>query len=238
MYEMRGEQWPSIRRSDVIRTVLTLPQDWFHESCLNLLVPPAPGELGKRRPSGEEEEDEEEAPVLIPSNTYDCLVCGDCVKSSPVLEGRIGTDGWMIIEPCDDGKTEWRVVGRQKLNAAESLKRPAEDRDSVIDGTTKKAKLEDGRKKAPEAAAETEVVLETEGIKESPAIADKQNEHSHTGLWKGKRDVFLAYGVRDHLKTVLNVSHRFHPLARNLIDVFAETHNRKSFLPLGRRRHL
>ena len=57
----------------------------------------------------EVEEEEEDEQVLIPSDTYDSLICGECVLSNPFLASQAGKEGFMIIEPRE---SSWVVIGR------------------------------------------------------------------------------------------------------------------------------
>ncbi|KAK8869888.1 hypothetical protein IAR55_000456 [Kwoniella newhampshirensis] len=191
-------------------------EDWLHETCLNLrrpntvqeksTIPVVPasdatstgntaqvttptGLPPSRMPSREEEEvedEDEEAAVLIPSETYDGLICSDCVRANTYLTSKAGTEGWMIIEPTDDGG--WQVVGRKdesggmtkaEVNTLENGKRALADTDEQGEGVPKK-----------------KVKLQ---------VGPTSSEPSH-GEWqlKGKGDIFLANGVRDGLQSILD----------------------------------
>ncbi|ORX39781.1 hypothetical protein BD324DRAFT_667125 [Kockovaella imperatae] len=85
-------------------------EDWFHESCLNLSSKKDP--TVRATTAATEDEDGEEENVLIPSDSYDGLVCAECVRSNTFLSAKMGTLGFMIIEP--EVPEGWRVIGREE----------------------------------------------------------------------------------------------------------------------------
>lgn len=142
---------------------------------------------------------------MIRSDTYDCLVCAACVRSHPLLSARAGTEGWMMIEPDEQGV--WGVVGRPGAPApAESgLKRAAEDEPNG-DDEKKRVKL-DGD--AADDGTHTQDQPQTPV--DGDALAKKEETAAPDAVWrwKGKGDVFLADGVRDQLKSELDVCQAF-----------------------------
>ncbi|OWZ65599.1 hypothetical protein AYX15_02945 [Cryptococcus neoformans] len=176
-------------------------EDWFHETCLNLRQPAdktsnlsqplaedpqlptlvtapddAPSDLATEE--GEEEEGEGDEQVLIPSDTYDSLICGECVLSNSFLTSQAGKEGFMIIEPRE---SSWVVVGRDirqedEVTVGLGEKRGLEESHE----TSKRVKLDDGSE-----------------ARERDAFTDSERR-------KGKGDIFLAHGVRNRLKFQLD----------------------------------
>ncbi|WVN85258.1 uncharacterized protein L203_100403 [Cryptococcus depauperatus CBS 7841] len=178
-------------------------EDWLHESCLNLRQhhpedpspsafcnaiqpskenhPPTPltasnfaGTLTSEEVA--DEDIDEESNVLIATDTYDGLICADCVNSNSFLQAQAGKKGWMIIEPVEEG---WTVVGKSDLDEDSSdlevFKRPLNVEESSF---SKKLKLDSGS-------------LKVDG---------------NHWRWKGKGDIFLAHGIRENLQTQLDAT--------------------------------
>lgn len=127
----------------------------------------------------EEEEGEGDEQVLIPSDTYDSLICGECVLSNSFLTSQAGKEGFMIIEPRE---SSWVVVGRNirqedEVTVGLGEKRGLEESQE----TSKRVKLDDGSE-----------------ARERDAFTDSERR-------KGKGDIFLAHGVRNRLKFQLDV---------------------------------
>jgi E3 ubiquitin-protein ligase UBR7 len=143
---------------------------------------------------GNDEEDEnEEKEVLIPSDTYDGLICAACVRRNAFLASKAGTEGWMMVEPTEDGSLE--VIGRpaeQEVKAPETITSTEEAYSAEsIDGIRKRSEEEaDG----PEAKK-----VKVKGS-DHTSVAESQS----SWRWKGKGDVFLAHGVREGLKSTLS----------------------------------
>lgn len=81
--------------------ILRNDQDWFHESCLHLRARATSGSRTEIQDVQDEdigEEDEENDPNLIlkPSE-YESLVCGTCVRKSPLLSRWAGTPGARML---------------------------------------------------------------------------------------------------------------------------------------------
>ncbi|OXC69828.1 hypothetical protein AYX13_01595 [Cryptococcus neoformans] len=176
-------------------------EDWFHETCLNLRQPAdktsnlsqplakdpqlptlvtAPGDAPSvlATEEGEEEEGEGDEQVLIPPDTYDSLICGECVLSNSFLTSQAGKEGFMIIEPRE---SSWVVVGRNirqedEVTVGLGEKRGLEESQE----TSKRVKLDDGSE-----------------ARERDAFTDSERR-------KGKGDIFLAHGVRNRLKFQLD----------------------------------
>jgi len=173
-----------------------IKQDWFHESCLNLRSPQTTKrETENGDDDGDDDDaDDDEATVLITSDTYDGLICAVCVKTHPFIRDRAGRDGWMMIEPFE-GTEGFKVVGQSEEAKEEKpereqehgIKRSTEDE---AEGPAKKPRLENG------------------DVKQDPAISPASAGHASKEKpeLKGKGDVFLAYGVREKLKSTLDVS--------------------------------
>ncbi|XAO24080.1 hypothetical protein I312_102870 [Cryptococcus bacillisporus CA1280] len=177
-------------------------EDWFHETCLNLRQPadtrsnlPQPLATDAQFPTpatasggassvlateeGEEEEEEEDEQVLIPSDSYDSLICGECVLSNPFLTSQAGKEGFMIIEPRG---SSWAVIGR-------SIRQDDE------------AEVGLGEKRGPEENKETSKRIKLDDrsdAREGDVSTDNEKR-------KGKGDVFLAHGVRNRLKFQLDM---------------------------------
>ncbi len=177
-------------------------QDWYHESCLNL----RPLILPKQENGEDDGEDEDEA-VLIPSDTYDGLICATCVREHPLLRERTGEDGWMMIEPSEGG-LGWRVVGRRELvggEIQEVMKAGKQEEEDIVKEEVKEEKADGtGLPNGLKRSAEEE---ETEESAKKPRLNGlKVKEETAGEALKGAGDVFLAYGIRDQLKASLDVS--------------------------------
>ncbi|TYJ56609.1 hypothetical protein B9479_002701 [Cryptococcus floricola] len=186
-------------------------EDWFHESCLNLRLPasieseatteqlPTPvtassQHLGEPVPASSapsvdaqaaEEEDDDDERVIIPSDTYDSLICSACVRSNPFMKSQAGKGGWMMIEPSSSGS--WEVIGKsvtgsdsQSVDEMKNGKRALQEDEA--DAHAKKIKLDDATVKA------------------------SSGEETSDWKWQGKGDVFLSHGIREKLKTQLDES--------------------------------
>jgi len=158
-----------------------------------------PRAVAKADPDKEEEDEDEEEAVLIPSDTYDGLICAECAGGHPFIRHKAGTEGWMMIEASEEGGSS--TVIRRRVQVKEEkeekpegesygLKRSAEDEEVV--GGPKKPRLEHG-----------DIQTETDHT-----MTSVQNgvANGGEGQWKGEGDVFLAYGIRDQLKASLDVS--------------------------------
>lgn len=180
-------------------------QDWFHESCLDLRI-------GDRQPEGDEDDDETR--VLIPSDSYDGLICAACVEYNDICRSRAGTRGWMIIEQSSEGPI---VVGRDTKDAgdvatgseseAEVESRPKRKREAEESSSVKRTKTD----------ADADAESSTAAISKSGDGADAnqsgtnhkvsvpKSEKAVVKESKSKRDVFLAHGIREQLQTELDV---------------------------------
>lgn len=183
-------------------------QDWFHESCLNLRkreISDGPKVEGDGKPQteagGPDDEEDEEADCLIPSETYDSLVCGACVRKHPLLTRKAGTPGWMIIEP-DPVTGEMKVTGRSgdepRPAAKEEVK---EDGAPAADIKSQKREAEDGDIDRPGKKVKVEEESQPMDLQ-----AGDVEPASESAKLKGHGDVFLAEGVRERLKAELDVS--------------------------------
>ncbi|BEJ14368.1 hypothetical protein CspHIS471_0401350 [Cutaneotrichosporon sp. HIS471] len=187
-------------------------EDWFHESCLNL----APRKPERAEPL---DEDEEESDSLLPSDSYDGLLCVACA-AHPFVNARKGKEGWMVIVPQGEG---WVVEGRKAEDAKEdgkaeevkvegeakadadaeapaSLKRKSED-DGLV---AKRARVDD---MTPLLVAETitaELTSEPSKSAAKPTDGSTATQVPATRLRTSAGDVFLAHGIREHLKATLS----------------------------------
>lgn len=202
-------------------------EDWLHESCLN---------LQPRRTQPVDDDEDEEALCLIPSESYDALVCAECVTGCPLLMERAGMQGWMIVEPSPEG-TGFIVVGR-----SETVVTGAKRENGEKDEGEKRVRLEDGadgRRERPEGdeqaksdgaeqvepaktpaerheekpAAASQATPSAETTAAKPAATENSASTESTSLttkvtwrWKGAGDLFLAHGLRERLQRELDVS--------------------------------
>lgn len=157
-------------------------QDWFHESCLN---------LQPRREAPLDEDEDEEADCLIPSDTYDALICADCVRPHSLLSERAGTSGWMVIVPGEK-EGEWTVVGRAEP-ATNGSKRALEETD-----------LPDAKKTRVEGSSEQDAV--SAAVNAEVGATTKPEDSAPATERKGAGDIFLANGIRERLGRELDVS--------------------------------
>ncbi|KAL5633749.1 hypothetical protein ACGC1H_005822 [Rhizoctonia solani] len=107
-------------------------EDWFHESCLNLRerVPPRDPDAQQAAQTSESdppadsvaqnEADADDAssvysstsipPALLPGDTYDTLICGNCVRKIPTLKRYAGTKGVRMVVPSQETEG-FKVLG-------------------------------------------------------------------------------------------------------------------------------
>jgi E3 ubiquitin-protein ligase UBR7 len=129
-----------------------------------------------------EDDEDEEKDVLIPSESYDGLICAACVDGHPLLKEHAGKPGWMVIEPTDTGSYE--VMGR-----LDTAQRDTEGKEA--------GKAEDDMPTLGKRPAEDD--LTSDGAKRA-----RVGEETSKSL-QGKRDVFLAHGIREQLESTLSV---------------------------------
>lgn len=174
-------------------------QDWFHESCLDLRI-------GDRQPEGDEDDDETR--VLIPSDSYDGLICAACVDSSDLCRSRAGTRGWMIIEQSSEGPV---VIGRDTEGVADvtttgpqvesNLKREREVEDL---SSVKRTKTDAESSTGPDSKSADGLNADQSRTK-VPVNTPKPQQQAQVKDRQSKRDVFLAHGIREQLQTELDV---------------------------------
>jgi E3 ubiquitin-protein ligase UBR7 len=181
---------------------VTDEEDWYHETCLDLRI-------GDTQPEGDEDDDETR--VLIPSDTYDGLICSACVKDNEYLRGQAGQEGWMTIERVGDLH---RVVGRPvsgDVPADEKGPKRERDEETDGDGVGKRVKLEgmtDGDQvslamddKATSGSLDNaQPVQEASGSSEQPARTSPSDQEP-----RSKGDIFLADGIRERMSKELDV---------------------------------
>ena len=147
------------------------------------------------------DDEDEEKDVLIPSETYDGLICAACVNQHPLLVEHAGSEGWMIIEPDINGGFE--VVGRPM---------PLSSKDPVDKGSD----LEEIRGDADREQEQVSSPTTGDTRKRSAGDADvESNKRARQELQvpptavkrecQGKGDIFLAHGIRSVLQTTLPV---------------------------------
>ena len=92
-------------------------EDWYHESCLNLRTrpneraptpDPAANELDDVA-DGDSNASNDLPPPLLPSSTYDSLICGACVLGNETLRRWAGTVGAMMVVTEADEKQAIQV---------------------------------------------------------------------------------------------------------------------------------
>lgn len=100
-------------RARIVALILTENnQDWFHESCLH---------LRDKRPT--QPVPYPDPTLLIPPSTYEALICGACVRKSPLFMRWAGSSIMRTIvwrqesSKTKDGK--WTVVGGQSNDDSE-----------------------------------------------------------------------------------------------------------------------
>lgn len=199
-------------------------KDWYHESCLNLR--PSVSSISstsvvKEDTTGigdDNEDEDEEARVLIPSDSYDGLICAKCVESSTIVKARAGTEGWMTIEP-GEATDQWTVKGRPQKHHGEAKPGDQEEKtygvlrerhDDGVEGEDA-GSYATGSKRP---RSDDEALLELEKKKSRIDVAsglELPDTHvagnsGESSSRTGAGDVFLAYGIRDQLRKELDVS--------------------------------
>lgn len=160
-----------------------------------------------------DDDDDDEKGILIASDSYDCLICSDCVENNDLIKARRGTEGWMTIEVDNDGTS--RVVGREKKDQGQEVGLEVKSQKSrdfvngdvkseIIDGITNEM---NGLKRKMDSEGLDHDEKDEKKIKVEYGIGPLLNDK------KGKGDVFLCHGVREKLKLELTVSLRF-PFSR------------------------
>lgn len=122
--------------------------------------------------------------MLIPSDSYDGLICAACVDSSEFVKSKAGSEGWMTIEPDAEG---FKVVGRGQGRSAIAEPGSKRHRDDDNDGTSKRLKTD-----------------EESGVTNTGSAKAEARSLS-TSAATGGSDVFLSHGIRDALRDKLDV---------------------------------
>jgi E3 ubiquitin-protein ligase UBR7 len=162
------------------------------------------------QPEGEEEDDETR--VLIPSDTYDGLICSACVEGTDFLESKAGSSGYMTVVKKQDGEG-YEVSGR--MHQAEEttpggLKR--ERQEEGIEGESKRTKLDDRAEavgdikpeQSIDQAGSTSVQADPAQEEGKPVVGSEDKAQTTTST--SKRDIFLAHEIRERLQQELDVS--------------------------------
>lgn len=152
----------------------------------------------------DDDEDDEEKKVLIPSDTYDGLICAACVRGSAFIENRAGTEGWMMIEPRGDGTYE--VVGGQEKEDESIPQAAVKERSDHANAKNGDDDIAVGKKRPAEEVMDENDAKKVKLEGDSQASSSVKAEEISQWKWKGKGDVFLAHGIRDGLKATLSVS--------------------------------
>jgi hypothetical protein len=145
---------------------------------------------------------------LIPSDSYDGLICSACVKGIDYLKDKGGEEGWMIIEPDGDG---FKVVGRPEIEVEDEAKAigAKREREEGLDEENKRVKL-DGQEgdDQPNPLSDSSTGKPQADLpQEEGRIETKPTEPPTSSTRaKGKGDIFLAEGVRQELANTLDVS--------------------------------
>lgn len=111
----------------------------------------------------ENDEDEEESPIL-PSSTYEHLVCRSCVLGSEYLRAAAGHEGWMMVVRSDEGGAKSRVATAQGHEAGAA---DWKDGWSVL-----------GRGEVEGGASGVDKRLEGEGAAKNPAPGHDEAQHA------------------------------------------------------------
>ena len=177
---------------------IDLSQDWFHESCLNLRPITDLSKVTKEN-SDDEDEDEDEENALIPSDTYDGLICANCVKSNHFLREKAGQTGFMIIEPTTDG---WEVLGR---STPKEEQEPVETAAATNGSDDPKDEMGKGQENGNDPKREPDELAEERPLKKARLDLEMYPSTTADVILKGKGDIFLADGIREELKASLSV---------------------------------
>jgi E3 ubiquitin-protein ligase UBR7 len=155
---------------------------------------------------------------LIPSDSYDGLICSACVKGNHYLKEKGEEEGWMIIEPDGAG---FKVVGRPQIEVKGEEKDMGakREREEETDEDNKRLKL-DGQEREdrphPLLGSRT-ITPQADLPQEEDRIETRPNEPKTSSTrTKGKGDIFLAGGVREKLANTLDVSPP--PQVRHMAD--------------------
>jgi len=144
---------------------------------------------------------------LIPSDSYDGLICSACVMGNDYLKEKGGEEGWMIIEPDGDG---YKVVDRPRSEVGDQAKDTGvkREREEESDGENKRLKLDAQEgKDQPTPLSDSSAVTGTDLSQEAGWVETKPSEPTASTMKiKGKGDIFLADGLRDKLASTLDVS--------------------------------
>ncbi|KAH7323370.1 hypothetical protein B0J17DRAFT_582184 [Rhizoctonia solani] len=97
-------------------------EDWFHESCLNLRerpeesesAPPVAPVAQNETTDGDDAESVISStslpPALLPGDSYETLICGECVGKIATLKRYAGTRGFRMVVPGEQ-EGEFKVLG-------------------------------------------------------------------------------------------------------------------------------
>jgi hypothetical protein len=133
---------------------------------------------------------------LIPSDTYDGLICSACVEGNQYLKEQRGEPGWMTIVPQGEA---YRVIGRPEDNAVATEIGAKRERADEEDGQNKRVKLNEEEAPSTKAEGADSSCPEDETVKTDLS----QSVKAPSGTSKG--DIFLADGIREKLQAELDV---------------------------------
>jgi E3 ubiquitin-protein ligase UBR7 len=145
---------------------------------------------------------------LIPSDSYDGLICSACVKGNDFLKVKGGEEGWMIIEPDGDG---FKVTGRPEVEVGDKAKDTGakRKREEGLDEENKRVKL-DGQEgdDQPNPLSDSSTGKPQADLPQEEGRIETKPTGPTTASTraKGKGDIFLAEGVRDKMADTLDVS--------------------------------
>jgi E3 ubiquitin-protein ligase UBR7 len=163
--------------------------------------------------------DEDPSPIL-PSESYEHLICGECVRKHSILQRYAGTKGWQMVIPTEskengDWKTRWKVVGKDIVHDFAPTGSPLSE--TEIKSSTESGSFK--RKASVDAASSTEkkqrLDLSTTSSKSKRCTAPSHNDDAQLifrsledgSLISGaKGDLFLVAGAKEAMCCCVEVS--------------------------------
>jgi len=179
------------------------------------------------QPEGEEEDDETR--VLIPSDTYDGLICSACAEGSDFLESKGGSSGYMTVVKKQDGEG-YEVSGRVDLTEESTQGGSKREREEEgIEGESKRTKLDERAEVVGDIKPERSIdqagsaSVQADPAQEEGKPVVESEDKAQTTTLTSKRDIFLAHGIRERLQQELDVSCVLADLPLSNADVQAAT---------------